>query len=277
MVITTEAATRDAQSGPARRAEPWELMAWLLPAGAVLLSLMPVNDLAYQIRAGQIMLDTHRLLRHDVFTYTIAGQGWIDQQWGAQLVFAGLFRVLGWRGLVVLRAILASVAVGTTYQRTRSAGGDPLVAGCLCIGAFAATIFLPGTVALRPQLLAIPLSSFPRPSCRPAEANPTTRRAPRIAVAWANTHGSFVLLPLLIAIAFIGDVVSRRSTAKWTALLTVVTVLTPLATPWCRHLSLRPLAHGITRGPRRRRRVASDHAPVTRRARSSSAPASSSS
>ncbi len=199
MVITTEPATRGARSARAGRAEPWALMAWLLPAGAVLLSLMPVNDLAYQIRAGQIMLDTHRLLRHDVFTYTIAGQGWIDQQWGAQLVFAGLFRVLGWRGLVVLRAVLASVAVGTTYQRTRSAGGDPLVAGCLCIGAFAATIFLPGTVALRPQLLTIPLFILSAWILQTRGSHPGRLAAlPVIGVAWANTHGSFVLLPLLI-------------------------------------------------------------------------------
>lgn len=233
MVITTEPATRGARSERARRAEPWALMAWLLPAAAVLLSLMPVNDLAYQIRAGQVMLDTHRILRDDVFTYTIAGQRWIDQQWSAQLVFAGLFRVLGWRGLVMLRALLASVAVGTTYQRTRSAGGDPLVAGCLCIGAFAATIFLPGTVALRPQLLAIPLFILSAWILQTRGSHPRRLAAlPLIAVAWANTHGSFVLLPLLIAIAFIGDAVSRRRTAKWTALLTVVTVLTPLVTPW---------------------------------------------
>ena len=74
------------------------------------------------------------------------------------------------------------------------------MAGCLCIGAFAATIFLPGTVALRPQLLAIPLFILSAWILQTRGRHPGRLAAlPVIAVAWANIHGSFVLLPLLIA------------------------------------------------------------------------------
>src|SRR5262249_51798790 len=139
------------------RLEPWTLMAWVLPMAVVLLAPLPTGDLAYQIRAGRLMWASHEILRHDVFTYTFAGRPWVDQQWGAQLAFGAFFPLVGWRGFVVLRAIIVGAAVGLTFRRTRANGADPMVAGTLSIGAFVVATLVPGTTVLRPQLLALPL------------------------------------------------------------------------------------------------------------------------
>ncbi len=52
-------------------------------------------DLAYHVRAGALMVDGGHVLRTDVFAWPTAGQPWLDQNWGAQLVLYGLWRVGG--------------------------------------------------------------------------------------------------------------------------------------------------------------------------------------
>src|SRR5262249_4777557 len=147
----------DRDRRPAVGDDPWLLLAFALPALAALFALMPVNDLAYLVRAGDIMLTQRAVLRTDPFTFSLGGRSWLNQQWLSAVMFGALFRWFGWAGLVFLRAIVVSLAVGATYLRTRRANGDPLVAGCLTLGAFATAATVPGTLSVRPQLLAVPL------------------------------------------------------------------------------------------------------------------------
>ena len=225
--------TRTALAGSGIKIDPWASIAWLLPAAAVLFSTMPVGDLAYLVRAGQLMQLSPSLLRHDVFTFSMGGQPWLNQQWGAELILAALFRPLQWRGLCLVRAALVSFAVGTTYMRTRRETRAPLVAGCLTFGAFLVAITLPGTLALRPQLLAVPLFVSSTWFIHQRASHPDRLLAlPVIGITWANVHGSFLLLPLLLAIAAVDDLVARRRTLVRTASLAVVTLATPLVSPW---------------------------------------------
>src|SRR5438309_2242056 len=62
-------------------------------------------DLAYQVRAGDLLLRTHHFIRTDTFTFTGHGLTWIDQQWAAQVLFAMVFRHLGWAGLALLKGL----------------------------------------------------------------------------------------------------------------------------------------------------------------------------
>src|SRR5439155_19696767 len=213
--------------------ESWRVVAWVLPTAVVLVSVLPAGDLAYQIQAGRIMLSTHLILRRDVFTYTFAGKPWVDQQWGAQILLGALYRFAGWRGLVFTRAVLVGLAVGFTYQRTRSAGSDQTVAGFLSIGAFGVAIFVPGTTVLRPQLFALPLFILAAWILQTRATHPRRLLTlPLVGILWANVHGSFVLLPVLILIAATDDVVGRDPLKRLTVPLTVVCAITPLATPW---------------------------------------------
>lgn len=60
----------------------WALVAVVLPVAGAFAGRIMAIDLAYQIRAGGIMLDTHQLLDVDTFTYTVTGRPWLNQQWG---------------------------------------------------------------------------------------------------------------------------------------------------------------------------------------------------
>src|SRR4051812_1995274 len=79
-LATTERGTqRSSASAPAPDG-PWPYLPWLVPVIAVLGARLVVTDLAYLLRSGRIMLDSHAVLRVDVFTYTIYGQPWLNQQ-----------------------------------------------------------------------------------------------------------------------------------------------------------------------------------------------------
>jgi hypothetical protein len=60
------------------------------------------------------MLDVHQVLRVDPLTYTIFGQPSVNQQWAAGVIFASIYGIAGWRGLLLLRAILVATAFGGT-------------------------------------------------------------------------------------------------------------------------------------------------------------------
>src|SRR5688572_20783575 len=77
----------------------WALIAVAVPTSGALLSRMMAIDLAYQIRAGEVMIDTRRVLDVDVFTFTAFGHPWLNQQWGAEVFFAAIYRAGGWAGI----------------------------------------------------------------------------------------------------------------------------------------------------------------------------------
>jgi hypothetical protein len=212
----------------------WVLLVWLVPAAAVLFSRMPTNDLAYHIRAGSLMADLGHVLRVDPFTFTMLGQPWHDQQWGAQLLLDLAFRPLGWPGLVLLRAAIVSVAFGVTFHWARkAAAGDALSAACLTLGALVVAILMPGSLALRPQLLAVPLFLITTWILRDRAENPSRLVwLPVVAVVWANLHGSFVLMLVMCGIAFGVDVVERRRTWRWTGAAMFGCLFGTLINPW---------------------------------------------
>jgi hypothetical protein len=220
--------TAEIDDGPT----PWGALVWLLPPAAVLLSVMDVGDLAYLVRTGNVMVRDGHVLRQDIFTFTVWGDAWVNQQWGAALVFALVHRIAGWAGLVFLRAALISLSVGGSYLRARRASADAIVAAGVTLACLLVAITLPGALALRSQLLALPLFVGASAILDAHRARPhLTYWLIPIGVAWANLHGSFLLLPLLVALAIVGDVLDRVRVRQLAA-IGVATLLTPLATPW---------------------------------------------
>lgn len=212
---------------------PWWIVGIWLPPAAVLLGRLQVNDLAYQIRAGTVMWSEHAILRADVFTYTIYGDPWLNVQWGAQLLLGATHAAIGWRGLLLLQAVIVGAVYAATFRRSRSLGATPMVASLLTLVGFVTAVMLPGALALRPQLLAAPLFVVAAWVVRGRQTNP--RRLwwiPAIGVAWANVHGSFPLLTLLLVAAFAHDLIARAPTRAATGALVAASLVTPLVTPW---------------------------------------------
>lgn len=203
----------------------WTYLGVALPVLASLLVPMPSVDLTYQLRAGADILAGGGIPSVDTWTFTVAGTPWLDQQWGAQILLAAVYQAAGWTGLAILRSALVGLTFGLLLAAVRSAwsiastraGGSAIASS-----ARTATLILLGffavaapALALRPQLFAIVL--FAATLLILVERSRHPRRLwliPVFAVAWANLHGSFPLVIVLVALAWVDEVALLRTPAS---------------------------------------------------------------
>ena len=202
-------------------AELWTFLAVALPALASLLVAMPAVDLAYQLRAGAEILAGGGIPTVDTWTFTVVGTPWVDQQWGAQVLLAAVYQVGGWMGLAILRAALVGLTFGLVLAAVQSAwslasvraGGSAIASSArtatlIVLGSFAVAA---PALALRPQLFGIALFAATLVILAQRAAHP--RRLwliPIIAIAWANLHGSFPLVIVLVGLAWLDEVALLR-------------------------------------------------------------------
>ena len=133
-----------------RLSHVWAVSAVVIPVIVIAGTPLAVNDLAYHLRAGDIMFDTHSVLRTDVFSAAAYGKPWLNQQWLAQIVLATAFRLGGWFGLVALRALLMALVLSFVFLACRAVGAATKRAAWLTL---ASGVMLFGGFTLRPQLL----------------------------------------------------------------------------------------------------------------------------
>jgi hypothetical protein len=183
-----------------RLSQVWAAVAVLIPVLVMSGTPLFAIDLAYHLRAGDIMFDTHTVLRTDVFSAAAYGRPWLNQQWLAQIVLATAFRLGGWFGLVMLRAILAGLVLTFVFLACRAAGAATKRAAWLTA---ISGVLLPAGLMLRPQLFGI--------ACFAVAAWLVARRGTHpnsvwmvipLTVLWANLHGSFFLAPVLLVLAW---------------------------------------------------------------------------
>ncbi len=189
----------------------WAFLTAMLPAIAALIVPMPSVDLAYHLRAGASILAGHGIPAIDTWTFTAAGTPWLDQQWGAQVLLAAVFGVVGWTGLALLRAALLALTFTLVRRAVRHASGgalSPTVAAILALIAFAVAA---PALALRPQLFAILLFAATLLILAARTSRPDrVWLLPLFALAWASLHGTFPLLLVLVGLAFVEDLLARR-------------------------------------------------------------------
>ena len=247
MRSTVETAA-ESRSIPSRLAislpQLWAFMAVVLPMVALHGALGTI-DLAYQIRTGDIMLQTHALVHRDMYTFTVTGAPWLDQQWGAQLLLGLLYRAVGWPGLSVAQVLLGGLTMLFVYLACRSAGAPPRAAAGLTLGGFAVAWT---SLTLRPQLLAAVLFAISLWLVVGRRRHP--RRLlwmPVVVAFWANVHGSFFMGPVLLALAAIEDLYGHAPGARRTVGMAGISVLATLLNPF--GVRVWSYAYGIARNP----------------------------
>jgi hypothetical protein len=208
----------------------WAFAAVALPVLAALRATIVTNDLAYQIRAGDLMLSTHHVLRADPFTFTAFGRPWLDQQWGAQIVFALVYRAGGWAGLAIFRAVLVGVTATCVWLACRASGAGSKRAAWLGLAGF---LVWAGGAALRPQMLGVALFAIAVWVVSERRRHPAWLWAvPVITVVWGNVHGSFFLAPLLVGLAWLQDRHDRAPGSRRTLVITAVSLVATAVGPF---------------------------------------------
>jgi hypothetical protein len=187
-------------------------------------------DLAYHLRAGAEILATRAIPATDTWTFTVSGEPWTNQQSGAQVLFAAVFQLGGWTGLVLLRAVLVGVAFGAMFLGAREQGLPVRWAALLTLVAFLLSAV---ALALRPQLLGVVLFAITLLLLlRRHRSLRVVWLVPLLALAWANLHGSFVLVAVAVGWAWLEDAIARHPATLRTAAVGVVALLATFVNPF---------------------------------------------
>jgi len=171
---------------------PAQFLAVLIALGSVLIPRGVFNDpdTYWHIAAGGWMLDHARVLRQDIFSYTVPGKPWASHEWLAEIVMALAYRAAGWSGILVLFAGSLGLALWLIAKDLgRWLGG----LGQVVVMVLVFQVMAP-TILARPHVLMLPiLAGWTLEMLLAREQH----RAPRwwfalLMLVWANLHGSFV-------------------------------------------------------------------------------------
>lgn len=208
----------------------WLYLAVALPILAGTVAQMSTVDLAYQVRAGDLMLASGTVLRVDPFTFTAGGDPWLNQQWGVGVILALAFGPIGWGGLAILRAVLVGLAFGCVLAGARLNGAGARSAAILTLAGFVAGV--PG-LGLRAQLFGVVLFALTLVLLAGRERYPRLPWAiPVVVLAWANLHGSFFLGPAAVVLALLDDLRMHRSGTRPLALILALSLGATIISPF---------------------------------------------
>ena len=220
---------------PAQAALPW-----LVGAGvyALLLTLGPRllsdPDSYSHIAVGRWIMAHGAVPASDPLSFSMHGAHWIAFEWLSEVIYAAVYALSGWAGVVALAAAAIALAVGLlTRFLLRELSPTPAM-----LMVVVAVMLLAPHMLARPHVLTLPIMvawAAALVRCMDRGAPPPYWALPLL-VLWANLHGSVVLALGLIGPAVLEALLDekrnegRRVLLRWlpfTALAVAACCLTP--------------------------------------------------
>ena len=181
------------------------------------------SDTWWQLRAGQDMWQSGRLMLSDEYTHTVAGQRWPNHEWLTQVLFFAAHEAGGMALLTGLCALAVTLAWAIVSSLTP---GSPLVRVAL-LGS--GVVLTAGSLSLRPQVLTM---TFFAATLWILVRRRGVWTLPLLFLLWANLHGAVALGGVLIVAAVIASFItgdgSLRPLGVVGGLCLAATALTPL-------------------------------------------------
>lgn len=168
------------------------------------------GDLLRHIGHGEWMLTHHALVRHDPFSWTMAGQPFVGFEYGSQLIYALVHRAAGLAGVTIFAGLLIATAYALLARFLLSRGVDALLTYLVTV---AAAVLGAVHWAPRPHLFTLLLVVILLPmvdsrretrGASPESRVPSPWTALPLFAIWANLHGGWVFGLVLIGIYLAG-------------------------------------------------------------------------
>jgi hypothetical protein len=216
---------------PGRAALPW-----LVGAGvyALLLTLGPrlLNDPdSYShVAVGRWIMAHGTVPASDPFSFSMHGAPWITFEWLSEVIYAEVYALSGWAGVVVLAAAAIGLAFGLLTRFLLREVSPPLA---LIMVMAAAALLAPHMLA-RPHVLTLPIMvawAAQLVHCMDRRAPPPYCALPLL-VLWTNLHGSVVLALGLIGPAVI-EALLDENRKEWPRMLLRWLLFTAMAVTAC--------------------------------------------
>jgi len=156
------------------------------------------TDVWLYLKTGEYICHNLRIPRTDFFSYSAAGEPWIDVHWLAQIALWIMYAAAGAVGLTLLRLALVLSIFVILYRCCRSYASPTLT---ICVLTLSLLISNDGFL-MKPHLVSLLLAAsfislLDRP--RSIDGARVWLLVP-IQVLWVNTHPSFLLGPFLILV-----------------------------------------------------------------------------
>jgi tetratricopeptide (TPR) repeat protein len=149
------------------------------------------SDIFWHLKAGQIIVETHHVPSRDLFSFTRAGEEWIDSQWLFQVIIYGLYKMDGYRGIILFGVILTAITWAVILApvfRSRKYFGAALLA-------LVALLASSNRIKVRPEALTFLLLSLE--ICLLESFRRGKKWAicflPVVFLLWTNSHGLWPL------------------------------------------------------------------------------------
>lgn len=155
-------------------------------------------DIGWHLRNAEYMVQQHKFLDWDLFSFTTAGKSWIDHEWLSELPFYVGWKLSGERGvflvtIMLIQAIFLGI-FGLAYEHSKNVKAAFIVsflAIFLASVSFGPRTLLFGWICLIAELII--LSRF-------ENGRDLTWLLPPLFLLWINLHGSWMIGLVLLAI-----------------------------------------------------------------------------
>jgi hypothetical protein len=209
--------------------------------------LLADADVGWHIRTGDYILSHHTVPHVDLYSFSKPGAPWYAWEWLSDVLYSGLHRIAGLKGIVLLAAVLIALYALTLVRRMVARDVHLFVAMAVALlGVGGSSMHF----LARPHLLTLLFLSISvwaieedrqRPSARIWWLVPLT-------VVWTNMHGGFLALIVVLALTTVGAAIeawfSFNGTirdavryAKLTAACSAATLVNPYGWNLHRHVA----------------------------------------
>ena len=179
---------------------------------------LPDVDIWWHLRNAQYLFTHHQLPNIDTYSFTVAGQPWMNHEWLGEIPYYLAWRAFGLEGIEILMLLLLeAIFLGVLlfcYQRSRHIKASVLA--CWLAVFLATANFAPLTILFGYGYLVILLAILERFR---SKGRAPLWMLPLLFCIWINTHGSWslgiIVLGILLASGVVGGEWGSLKASRW--------------------------------------------------------------
>jgi hypothetical protein len=179
---------------------------------------LPDVDIWWHLRNAQYLFTHHQLPNIDTYTFTVAGQPWMNYEWLGEIPYYLAWRAFGLEGIEILMLLLLeAIFLGVLlfcYQRSRHIKASVLA--CWLPVLLATVNFAPRTILFGYGYLVILLAILERFR---SKGRAPLWTLPLLFCLWVNTHGSWslgiIVLGILVASGVVDGEWGNLKASRW--------------------------------------------------------------
>lgn len=171
--------------------------------------LLSDADTGYHIRAGEYIINTLSIPRHDLFSFLTPPIPWTAHEWLSEVIMAGVHQLSGLTGIVVFFSFLIALVYYLMFRSLRVSNGNIFAVIVVVILAFASSQL---HWLARPHIFSLLLMVVWYHILDDYQYRGINRLflLPPLMLLWVNLHGGFITGFILLGIYCAGNLIRCR-------------------------------------------------------------------